>query len=51
MNGKLVGIAHLIDAFGHDDVETVTAVTNNDEIDDALTARASRLSSGTTRIC
>ena len=40
LTGKLVGIAHLIDAFGHNDVETVTAVTNNDEIDDALTARA-----------
>ena len=38
--GKLVGIAHLVDAFGHDDVETVTAVTHNDEIDDALIARA-----------
>ena len=40
LTGKLVGIAHLVDAFGHNDVETVTAVTNNDEIDDALTARA-----------
>ena len=40
LNGKLVGIAHLVDAFGEKDVETVTAVTNNDEIDDALTARA-----------
>ena len=40
MTGKLVGIAHLVDAFGESDVETVTAVTNNDEIDDALTARA-----------
>ena len=40
LTGKLVGIAHLVDAFGHTDVETVTAVTNNDEIDDALTARA-----------
>ncbi|MYC30666.1 MAG: glycosyltransferase [Chloroflexi bacterium] len=40
LNGKLVGIAHLIDAFGHNDVETVTAVTNNDDIDNALTARA-----------
>ena len=40
LTGKLVGIAHLIDAFGQDDVETVTAVTNNDEIDNALTARA-----------
>ena len=39
MKGKLVGIAHLVDAFG-DDVETVTAVTHNDEIDDALVARA-----------
>ena len=39
MTGKLVGIAHLVDAFGHD-VETVTAVTHNDEIDDALAARA-----------
>ena len=40
LNGKLVGIAHLVDAFGENDVETVTAVTNNDEIDDALKARA-----------
>ena len=40
LNGKLVGIAHLVDAFGERDVETVTAVTNNDEIDDALAARA-----------
>ena len=39
MTGKLVGIAHLMDAFGGD-VETVTAVTHNDEIDDALVARA-----------
>ncbi len=39
-NGKLVGIAHLIDAFGERDVETVTAVTHNDEIDHALVARA-----------
>ncbi len=38
MNGKLVGIAHLVDAFG-DNVETVTAVTHNDEIDDALAAK------------
>ena len=38
LSGKLVGIAHLVDAFG-DDVETVTAVTHNDEIDDALVAR------------
>ncbi len=39
LTGKLVGIAHLVDAFGENDVETVTAVTNNDEIDDALKAR------------
>ena len=40
LSGKLVGIAHLVDAFGETDVETVTAVTDNDEIDEALTARA-----------
>ena len=40
MSGKLVGIAHLVDAFGERDVETVTAVTDNDEIDEALAARA-----------
>ena len=39
LEGRLVGIAHLVDAFG-EDVETVTAVTHNDEIDDALVARA-----------
>ena len=39
LEGRLVGIAHLVDAFG-DDVETVTAVTHNDEIDDALVAKA-----------
>ena len=40
LTGKLVGIAHLVDAFGETDVETVTAVTNNDDIDEALTTRA-----------
>jgi len=40
LTGKLVGIAHLVDAFGETDIETVTTVTNNDEIDDALKARA-----------
>ena len=40
LSGKLVGIAHLVDAFGERDVETVTAVTHNDEIDHALAARA-----------
>src|SRR5690606_38599345 len=39
MTGRLVGIAHLIDAFG-DDVKTVTAVMDNDDIDDGLVARA-----------
>ncbi|MGE0057863.1 MAG: lysylphosphatidylglycerol synthase domain-containing protein, partial [Dehalococcoidia bacterium] len=39
LNGKLVGIAHLIDAFGHEDVRSVTAVMHNDEIDDGLVAR------------
>ena len=40
LNGKMVGIAHLVDAFGEHDVETVTAVTDNDDIDEALAARA-----------
>ena len=40
LSGKLVGIAHLVDAFGEQDIETVTAVTNNNEIDEALAARA-----------
>ena len=40
LTGKLVGIAHLVDAFGETDVETVTAVTNNDDIDAAMAARA-----------
>ena len=39
MKGRLVGIAHLVDAFGEGPMETVTAVTHNDEIDDALIAR------------
>ncbi len=38
--GRLVGIAHLVDAFGEETVETVTAVTHNDEIDAALASRA-----------
>lgn len=37
--GALVGIAHLVDAFG-DDVRTVSAVMKNEEIDEALLARA-----------
>ncbi len=40
--GKLVGIAHLIDAFGHDDVASVTSVAHNDKIDQNLIATARR---------
>ena len=40
--GKLVGIAHLIDAFGHDDVASVTSVAHNDKIDQNLIAAARR---------
>ena len=40
MRGRLVGIAHLVDSFGEQTVETVTAVTPNEEIDDALVSRA-----------
>jgi hypothetical protein len=43
MKGRLVGIAHLIDAFGEDDVSSVTAVMHNDEIDAALVARAQQV--------
>jgi hypothetical protein len=39
--GRLVGIAHLIDAFG-DDVASVTSVAHNDEIDKNLIAAARR---------
>jgi len=37
--GRLVGIAHLIDAFG-DDVASVTSVAHNDKIDQNLIAAA-----------
>ena len=40
MENRLVGIAHLVDAFGEDTVETVTALTPNEEIDPALIAQA-----------
>ena len=40
MRGRLAGIAHLVDSFGEQTVETVTAVTPNEEIDHALVARA-----------
>jgi hypothetical protein len=39
--GLLVGIAHLIDAFG-DDVASVTSVAHNDKIDQNLIAAAKR---------
>ncbi|TCJ15588.1 alkaline phosphatase family protein [Rubrobacter taiwanensis] len=39
--GRLVGIAHLIDAFG-DDVASVTSVAHNDRIDQNLIAAAKR---------
>ncbi len=39
LKGRLVGIAHLIDAFGEEDVRSVTAVTHNDEIDHALASK------------
>ncbi|HSL01448.1 MAG TPA: alkaline phosphatase [Rubrobacteraceae bacterium] len=40
-SGRLVGIAHLIDAFG-DDVASVTSVAHNDKIDQNLIAAARR---------
>jgi len=40
--GRLVGIAHLIDAFGHEDVASVTSVAHNDKIDGNLIAAARR---------
>jgi len=39
VSARMVGIAHLVDAFG-DRVSTVTAVMPNDEIDAALCAKA-----------
>ena len=39
-HGRMVGIAHLVDSFGEQTMETVTAVTPNEEIDDALASRA-----------
>jgi hypothetical protein len=40
-NGRLVGIAHLIDAFGYD-VASVTSVAHNDKIDGNLSAAGRR---------
>jgi len=41
--GKLLGIAHLIDAFGEEDVEAITAVMDNDEADANIIRRAKRI--------
>ena len=41
--GVLVGIAHLVDAFGECDVRPVTAVMDNDDIDDALIREGQRV--------
>ncbi|GAB6098755.1 hypothetical protein JCM16358_06340 [Halanaerocella petrolearia] len=38
--GKLLGIAHLIDAFGEEDVEAITAVMDNDQADGHIIKRA-----------
>lgn len=40
--GRLLGIAHLVDAMG-DDVETVTAVMHNDEADPNIMKRAKHI--------
>jgi hypothetical protein len=40
--GRLLGIAHLVDSMG-DDVETVTAVMNNDEADVNIIERAKKI--------
>ncbi|MFC7371307.1 alkaline phosphatase family protein [Fictibacillus iocasae] len=40
--GRLLGIAHLVDAMG-DDVETVTAVMHNDEADPNIMKRAKKI--------
>jgi hypothetical protein len=41
--GRLVGIAHLLDPFGHDVVRSVTSVQPTSEIDRSLTAEARRV--------
>ncbi|OGS01317.1 MAG: hypothetical protein A2V88_15860 [Elusimicrobia bacterium RBG_16_66_12] len=41
--GRLVGIAHLVDAFGEEDVKTVSAVMKNEEVDGALLRTAQRV--------
>ncbi len=41
--GRLVGIAHLVDAFGEEVVSTVSAVNHNDEIDHELVREAKRV--------
>lgn len=42
-SGKLLGIAHLVDAFGSKDVRTVTAVMHNDVADRNIVERAKRI--------
>ena len=41
--GRLVGIAHLLDPFGHDVVRSVTSVQPTSRIDASLTAEARRV--------
>jgi Glycosyl transferase family 2/Type I phosphodiesterase / nucleotide pyrophosphatase len=41
--GRLVGIAHLLDPFGEDEVRSVTSVQPTSEIDRSLTAEARRV--------
>jgi len=41
--GVLLGIAHLVDAFGHNYVETVTAVMHNDVADANIMKRAKQI--------
>jgi hypothetical protein len=42
-DGRLVGIAHLLDPFGHDVVRAVTSVQPTERIDASLAARARRV--------
>lgn len=43
LRARLVGIAHLIDAFGEENVVTVSARTHNDEVDAMLVEQAQRV--------
>ncbi|KOP31340.1 alkaline phosphatase family protein [Exiguobacterium acetylicum] len=42
-SGKILGIAHLVDAFGSTDVRTVTAVMHNDVADRNIVERAKQI--------